>query len=167
MFFFEGRLTRRMSIGSNVISSGWICKIFGKMKMLKKQASKNISNIIYDSKRWKKSVQLLLLESKLSKVQFLPNFTPASWNAQMAHFKLYRTSTMCEYAAHVFNRSAYFATVSVVGCLNCMRFWIIDSWITQPTSWFYKNTIVSVVIGFFTFSNKAFTSNSCLCFLVW
>lgn len=157
MFFFEGRLTRRMSIGSNVISSGWICKIFGKMKMLKKQASKNISNIIYDSKRWKKSVQLLLLESKLSKVQFLPNFTPASWNAQMAHFKLYRTSTMYEYAAHVFNRSAYFATVSVVG----------DSWITQPTSWFYKNTIVSVVIGFFTFSNKAFTSNSCLCFLVW
>ena len=30
---------------------------------------------------------------------------------------------------HIFlsNRIAYLAAVSVVGCLNCMRFWIIDS----------------------------------------
>ena len=38
----------------------------------------------------------------MSKVKYLSDFTPVRLIVQMAHFKLYRTSTMYEYAAHVF-----------------------------------------------------------------
>ena len=91
----------------------------------------------------------------LVEIYLWPHLAVKGLMAQMAHFKLYWTSTTYGYAAHVLSsRSAYFAAVSVVERLNCMRFWITDSWITQPTSWFYKNTIVSVVIAFLPFLTR-------------